>query len=94
MFYSATSLQTVDLTSWNTSRVTDMSGLFFNNKNLSKIYAGNNFKTNSVSNDHLMFYGATPLVGGSGTVYDASQTGKTYARIDGGTSNPGYFTRK
>ena len=32
--------------------------------------------------------------GGAGTKYDASHVSKTYARIDGGTSNPGYFTAK
>ena len=29
-----------------------------------------------------------------GTTYDANHTDKTYARIDGGVSNPGYFTAK
>ena len=33
-------------------------------------------------------------VGGKETVYDANVVDKTYARIDGGTSNPGYFTYK
>ena len=41
-----------------------------------------------------MFNFATNLVGGAGTVYDSSKTDKTYAHIDGGTSNPGYFTLK
>lgn len=34
------------------------------------------------------------LVGGNGTTYDAKHTDHTYARIDGGTANPGYFTSK
>ena len=29
-----------------------------------------------------------------GTAYDENHTDKAYARIDGGTSNPGYFTAK
>ena len=41
-----------------------------------------------------MFYNSTNLVGGAGTRYDANHVDKTYARIDGGTSNPGYFTSK
>ena len=34
------------------------------------------------------------LVGGAGTAYNGSHVDKTYAHIDGGTSNPGYFTAK
>ena len=42
-----------------------------------------------------MFYNCTSLVGGQGTTWDASNpTDKTYAHIDGGPSNPGYFTAK
>ena len=41
-----------------------------------------------------MFNNCTSLVGGQGTKYDSTKVDKTYARIDGGTSNPGYFTSK
>ena len=42
-----------------------------------------------------MFSGCTSLVGGSGTAYSVSHNDDaSYARIDGGTSNPGYFTYK
>ena len=41
-----------------------------------------------------MFKNCTSLVGGQGTVYNSSKINKTYARIDGGTSSPGYFTGK
>ena len=33
-------------------------------------------------------------MGGQGTTYDPSHIDKTYAHIDGGPSNPGYFTKK
>ncbi|UKI57687.1 MAG: hypothetical protein L6V81_10345 [Clostridium sp.] len=39
-----------------------------------------------------MFNNSINLVGGAGTKYNSSYIDKTYARIDGGTSNPGYFT--
>ena len=39
-----------------------------------------------------MFEGCTSLVGGQGTTYDSSHTDASYARIDGGSSNPGYLT--
>lgn len=32
------------------------------------------------------------LSGGQGTSYDSVHMDKAYARIDGGTENPGYFT--
>jgi hypothetical protein len=42
-----------------------------------------------------MFAYCSSLVGGQGTTWDASNpTDKTYAHIDGGPSNPGYFTAK
>ena len=41
-----------------------------------------------------MFYDNPTLVGGAGTHYNASHTDYTYAHIDGGTANPGYFTAK
>lgn len=41
-----------------------------------------------------MFTSSTKLVGGAGTVYNSSYVNKTYAKIDGGTSSPGYFTLK
>ena len=41
-----------------------------------------------------MFSGCTNLIGGEGTVYDSKHTDYTYARIDGGTEAPGYFTYK
>ena len=34
----------------------------------------------------------TSLVGGAGTLFDATVLDKTYARPDGGTEAPGYFT--
>ena len=41
-----------------------------------------------------MFKDCTSLVGGQGTTYDADHVDAEYAHIDGGTSNPGYFTDK
>ena len=39
-----------------------------------------------------MFLACTNLMGGAGTVYNSSNVDKTYARIDKGTSEPGYLT--
>lgn len=68
--------------------------MFYETTNLKTIYTSNKFSTNSVAMSTDMFKEATNLVGGSGTKYDSTKTDKTYARVDGGTSNPGYFTAK
>ena len=41
-----------------------------------------------------VFNDCTSLVGGQGTAYDAAHVGADYAHIDGGASNPGYFSEK
>ena len=93
MFY-ATVLAKIDLSSFDTSSVTNMSSMFYNNKNLITIYASDKFLTDNVTSSTSMFYNSTNLVGGAGTAYNRSYTDKTYARVDGGTSSPGYFTLK
>ena len=85
---------TLDISSFDTSNVINMFHMFFNDTNLKIIYANDKFNTNSVTDSTQMFTGCTNLVGGVGTKYDANHVDKTYARIDGGTSNPGYFTSK
>ena len=91
MFWS-TYATTIDVSSFDTSKVTDMNSMFYGGDNLKTIYASSKFVTTAVSDSEVMFEGSTSLVGGAGTKYNSSYTDKTYARIDGGTSNPGYFT--
>ena len=85
---------TLDLSSFNTSKVTDMRSMFGASTNLKTIYASDKFTTDKVDSASSMFYRCTSLVGGQGTIYDSTKIDKTYARIDGGSSNPGYFTAK
>jgi surface protein len=92
MFYQCRSLTSLDLSSFNTSRVTSMSFMFYGCSNLQTIYAGDGWSTTAVRDDIWMFKGCTSLVGGQGTTYDDNHTDKDYAHIDGGPSNPGYFT--
>ncbi len=62
---------------------------------LRTIYVGNGWSTAAVTNSTDMFFNCTSLVGGQGTTWNSSNpTDKTYAHIDGGPSNPGYFTAK
>ena len=83
---------TLDVSSFDTSKVTNMKNMFQGSSNLKTIYVSNKFNTDKVTYSTNMFSGCTNLVGGAGTKYNSSYVDKTYARIDGGTSNPGYFT--
>ena len=93
MFCKCSSLTSLDLSSFNTSKVTKMGWMFSNCSNLRTIYVGSGWSTAAVTSSNDMFRDCTNLVGGQGTTYNESNPwDKTYAHIDGGTSNPGYFT--
>ena len=83
---------TLDLSSFDTSNVTDMTEMFNYASKLKTIHVSDKFNTDNVTSSNSMFTGSTNLVGGAGTTYNSSYVDKTYAHIDGGTSNPGYFT--
>ena len=91
MFYKSQAT-TLDVSNFDTSKVINMSYMFYDFTNLKTIYVSNKFNTDKVTSSTNMFSGCTNLVGGAGTKYNSSHIDKTYARIDGGTSNPGYFT--
>ena len=93
MFSHCFSLTELDLSNFDTSKVTDMSLMFYNCPSLTTIFASDKFVTNGVTSDSDMF-SSPKLQGGAGTVYDENHIDKEYARIDGGTENPGYFTAK
>ena len=92
MFYYCPSLTSLDLSSFNTANVTYMYYMFYYCPNLKTIYVGEGWSTAAVTNSGDMFYACESLVGGQGTVVDENHTDASYAHIDGGTSNPGYFT--
>ncbi len=94
MFNNCSKLTSLDLSSFNTSKVTDIQSMFYKCSNLQTIYVGEGWTTAAVTNSKYMFINCTSLVGGKGTTYDANHIDKAYAHIDGGTSNPGYFTEK
>ena len=93
MFACCTGLTSLDLSNFNTSQVTNMIEMFTGCSNLRTIYAGDGWSTDAVTNSDYMFSDCDNLVGGKGTAYDYyNPDDKTYARIDGGPSSPGYFT--
>ena len=68
--------------------------MFIHCNNLRTIYVGDGWTTASMRYTWDMFKDCTSLVGGKGTTYDVNHVDVDYAHIDGGTSNPGYFTDK
>ena len=94
MFYNCFGLTSLDVTGFKTDNVTLMSWMFSGCSGLKTIYAGDGWSTAKVTDGENMFKGCTSLVGGAGTTFNANHTDHTYARIDGGASNPGYFTEK
>ena len=98
IFKGCKSLVNLDLSNWDTSRVTNMIDMFDMiselNPQLQKIIVSNKFIISDGTSSENMFNGCILLVGGSGTTYNSSKIDKTYAHIDGGASNPGYFTAK
>ena len=92
MFSGCEMLTSLDLSQFNTSKVTFMYQMFNNCTNLQTIYVGDGWNTAAVTISQEMFRNCTSLVGGQGTTYNVNHIDKTYAHIDGGPSNPGYFT--
>ena len=94
MFYLCSSLKTLDLSTWNTGKVENMSDMFNGCSSLTTIYGGPQWYLKSVNESKAMFHNCTKLTGSAGTTYNVIKTDCTYARIDGGPSNPGYFSAK
>ncbi|MBR7031454.1 MAG: BspA family leucine-rich repeat surface protein, partial [Prevotella sp.] len=94
MFGDCSGLTSLNLTGFKTDYVSRMDYMFSGCSGLTTIYAGDGWSTAKVTYGEGMFSGCTSLVGGTGTPYDASHIDYTYAQIDGGSDNPGYFTRK
>ena len=96
MFSNCHGLKRLDLGSFNTAKVENMASMFSDCDHLQTIYVSDEWSIASL----LLLYpsgtftGCTSLVGGQGTAYDPAHTGADYAHIDGGPSNPGYFTEK
>ena len=107
MFWCCYGLVNLDLSSFNTKSVTNMSGMFGLAEergsagipsnvepHIKTIMVSNTFDISNVNNSANMFKECTTIIGGNGTTYDSTKVDKTYAHIDGGASNPGYFTAK
>ena len=94
MFFNCYGLTSLDLSGFDTYNVEIMWSMFSSCFDLKTIYVGEGWSTVKVTADKgtNMFKNCNSLVGGSGTTYNSTHIDYTYAHIDGGTSNPGYFT--
>ena len=81
-----------DLSSFNTSNVSNMNRMFESCHRLYSIFVSDRWSNESVTNNIDMFYNCECLIGGAGTAYDPEHLDGTYAHVDEGASNPGYFT--
>ena len=92
MFSGCTSLQRLDVSGWDLSNVTTTEDMFNGCSSLRRIICDDSWDASNVVTSTSMFAGCTSLIGSKGTIYDAAYTDKTYARIDGGNSAPGYLS--
>ena len=101
-FSGMSMIESLDLTNLNMANVTNADGMFQNCILLATITVNNTWPaaesamtpdgSNSGVSGSYMFNGCRSLVGGAGTTYDAQHIDYSYAHIDGGVDNPGYFT--
>ena len=94
MFYRCKILTSLDLGSFNTQKVEGMSHMFEKCYILKTVKVGSGWSTAAVTSSDNMFSECTSIVGGAGTTFDYNHLDAAYAHIDGGPSNPGYFTEK
>ena len=100
LFSDLYNIETIDISTWNTYSLVNTSfeydndeiGMFGSCPKLKTIYVGDHWNTYRLKNDTNMFKDDYKLVGEKGTTYNYSKVGKTYAHVDEGTDNPGYFT--
>ena len=94
MFRGCSALTSLDLSTFYTPNLQIMDNMFYGCNNLTTIYASDLWTTQSVTYGNDVFVDCFSLVGGKGTTYDPDHVDGDYAHIDGGPSNPGYFTAK
>ena len=93
MFNGCKSLETVDLTFFDTTNCTSTASMFYGCSNLETVVVSATWTTTAVTSSANMFSGCTAIRGKNDTTYDSGRTDKTYARVDDPENGkPGYFT--
>lgn len=94
IFYYCKNLKVVNIDNFDLSDVNYVDSMFEECTQLKTIYINSDLNLNNECIGRNMFKGCINLVGGAGTKFDASKIDIKYAHVDGGTNNPGYFTKK
>ena len=97
MFSGCKSVTMLDLSRFKTNLVKEFYGMFFSCENLETIYVSDLWDMSGLKTEILMFSYCYKLEGGQGTKFvsdNGNEMWSKYAHIDGGPSNPGYFTYK
>lgn len=84
----------IDLSGFDTSKCTNMYKMLYYCNKTTTIYVSDTFVINDDVDTRNMFGYCHSLTGGAGTIFNADNVDGTYARVDGGTAAPGYFTLK
>ncbi len=92
MFYGCEYLNHLDLSTFDT-RNASMTHMFSNCFTLSTIKVSSTFQADQMPAGPPIFENCYKLKGDQGTLYNPMHKDKSYARIDGGPADPGYFTR-
>ena len=100
MFYNTPNLTSLDISNFNTEKVTTMGYIFGiaqtleNVDKLEKIYVNNDFNTSNITGSDRMFDFRKKLRGGNGSfLAEPGTADKTWLRVDR-PGVQGYFTRK
>ena len=92
MFSRCEKIASLDISSFDISSVTNANDMFASCHELVTIKTSPTLDFSSVGSGNDMFKYCFKIKGGKGTTYDENHVDKSYAHVDGGTSNPGYFT--
>ena len=95
VFFNCKSIIELDLSWWDTSKVTRMRQMFQDAQKLTTIYVSNKFTVNTLTDSgssENMFNRTYSLMGWDWTSRDSAKKDKTYARIDNLPWQPWYFT--
>ncbi len=93
MFSNCINLEKLNISSFDFSKNKNFKNMFDKDERLETIYCAKDTDCTTLSAEFTdCFKGCTRLKGGWGTAFDENHKDKEYARIDGGTDSPGYFT--
>lgn len=89
--FAGSNASVLDLSTWNVANLAEAEQMFAGAYSLTTVYANESW--NGVAGP-MTFFEAPSIVGGQGSKPSQYGYSGTYARIDGGADNPGYFSVK